>query len=173
MHMYMTCTCSSVEHHYKKRAYVLLDEQLTWDEANDRCKEGDNAYLAVANDYKIFKFLRGMYDEYVANGGSANGVWIDGKYYPLTDTWQCDSNSNNNVYEYEDICQYDMPWSHREPNRLDTEHCILVWYSRRDGVANYRCNARMPAICATKRYVLLLLYGPSTLSLTRELVRVF
>ena len=148
----MTCTRSSVEDHYNKRAYVLLDEALTWDEAYDRCRQGDYEYLAVANDEKLFKFLRGMYDEYVANGGSAIGAWIDGRFYNTTDAWNCESNAGNFAYDYDYLCQSEMPWSNGEPNRNDTEHCILVWYSRTDGVANYRCNVKLPAICATKRY---------------------
>ena len=44
-----------------------------------------------------------------------------------------------------------MPWTHGEPNRIESEHCILVWYSRTDGVANFRCYEKMPAICAINR----------------------
>ena len=77
----------------------MLDEALTWDEAYDRCRQGDYEYLAVANDEKLFKFLRGMYDEYVANGGSAIGAWIDGKFYNTTDAWNCESNAGNFAYD--------------------------------------------------------------------------
>ena len=96
----------------------------------------------MANSVKEFQFLRGLYDEYRAKGGVAVGAWIDGEYDSAAKTWYCDANGQGSV------CPLDMPWSFREPNRLDTEHCILVWFARTDGVANYRCNATMPAICA-------------------------
>ena len=136
--------CSSFEDHFNSRAYYWLNEALTWDEARGRCSEGNNGFLAVANSKKQIEFLRGMYDEYRSRGGDAAGVWIDGKYDNATKTWRCYSNDD-------DACVSDMPWSRGEPNRNDTEWCILVWYSRTDGMANYRCNARMPAICATFR----------------------
>ena len=123
----------------------MLDEALTWAEARDRCSEGNNAYLAVANYDKKFDFLRGLYDKYRNQSGSAVGAWIDGKYDNASKTWHCDAGGLG-------ICSHRMPWSHGEPNRNDTEHCVLVWYSRTDGVANYNCNKTMPAICATIRY---------------------
>ena len=127
--------------------YYWLDEALTWVEARDRCSEGNNGYLAVAKSKKQFDFLRGMYDEYRARRGDAAGAWIDGKYHNATKTWVCDSY----IYVwYPNYMSY-MSWSFEEPNGELTEHCVLVWHSRTDGVANYRCNARMPAICATFR----------------------
>ena len=120
----------------------MLDEVLTWNEARDRCSEGNNAYLAAADYDEQFAFLRGLYDKYRNQSGSAVGAWIDGKFDNATKTWQCGMGK----------CSFEMPWSRGEPNREDTEWCLLVWYSRTDGVANYRCNATMPAICATIRY---------------------
>ena len=144
------CVSCSVKGNFYNRAYYLLDEALTWTEARDSCREDNNGFLAVANNDNEFDFLRAMYDNYRSQGGSAIGAWIDGEYYNVTKKWHC--HSNVNYADRDDTCGNDMPWSHGEPNRNDTEHCILVWYSRRDGVANYRCNATMPAICATYRY---------------------
>ena len=143
----------SVADHFYKRRYVFLDEALTWDTAYKKCRAYRNGYLAAAKNDEEFDFLRGMYDVYRALGGNAIGVWIDGKYDNVTNEWRCYSYYNlysSGLYYY-DPCWNDMPWSHGEPNRNDTEHCLLVWYSRRDGVANYRCNEKMPAICATFR----------------------
>ena len=131
--------------HFYNRPYYLLDEALTWARAEERCSEGNNGYLAAANSAEQFDFLRGLYDKYRNQSGSAVGAWIDGIYDSDAKMWRCHSN------EF-DTCPSDMPWSHGEPNRNDTEHCILVWYSRTDGVANYNCNKTMPAICATNRY---------------------
>ena len=83
----------------------MLDEALTWDEAYNRCRQGDNAYLAVANNVEEFDFLRGMYDEYHANGGSAEGVWIDGKFDPVTSTWNCESNYSPLRYQKFDFSE--------------------------------------------------------------------
>ena len=99
----------------------------------------------MANNKKQFDFLRGMYDEYRSRGGDAVGAWIDGKYDNATKTWHCYSNGDA-------ACVSDMPWSMGQPLRSDTARCILVWYSTTDGMTNHRCNAPMPAICATFRY---------------------
>ena len=128
--------------------YVWLDEALTYDEANARCSEGNNGELAVANSKKQFEFLRGMYDEYRSRGGNAVGAWIEGKYDNASKIWRCKSNYD---FYYDDACRNTMPWTHGEPNRIETEWCILVWYSRTDGVANFRCYEKMPAICAINR----------------------
>ena len=144
------CVCFSVVDHFHNRRHFFIDKPLTWSEASDECRKTNDGYLAVANSEEEFDFLRGMYDEYVAQGGSAIGVWIDGTFDNDTKTWTCYSNYDD-VY-FDDSCLDDMPWSFGEPNRNETEHCILVWYSRTDGVANYRCNVKLPAICATKRY---------------------
>ena len=156
----MTCTCFSVEDRFNKRAYVLLDEALTWAEANDRCRQGDNDYLAVANNDELFNFLKGMLDAYRTQGGSANGTWIDGKFDNSTDAWNCESNSNSFAYNYEDICQPGMPWANEEPaDADDSGHCVLVWHSSSDGVTNYWCNTKLPAICATKRYFICIFFS--------------
>ena len=127
--------------------YYWLDEELTWDEARNSCSDGNNGYLAVANSDKQFKFLRGMYDEYIYQGGDALGAWIDGKFNNATKTWVCDSY----IYVwYPNYMSY-MSCSFEEPNGELTEHCVLVWHSRTDGVANYNCNQAMPAICAAYR----------------------
>ena len=141
---YTVSACFSVVDHFYNRAYVLLDEALSWDAASDRCREGRNGYLAAAQNKEEFDFLRGMYDKYDAQGGSAIGAWIDGKYDNATKAWHCYSNDD-------DACLSDMPWSVGKPNRNETEQCILVWWSTTDGVVNHRCNSRMPAICATLR----------------------
>ena len=99
----------------------------------------------MANSVKKFKFLRGLYDEYRAKGGIAVGAWIDGKYDSAAETWHCESNGLGTT------CPPDMPWTYEEPNNVDDEKCIIVWFTRTDGVANYRCNEKMPAICATFR----------------------
>ena len=141
--------CCSVVDHFNNRAYVLLDESLTWAEARARCSEGNNGYLAVANNAEQFDFLRGMLDKYRSQGGAANGAWIDGRLYePATAEWVCDAY----VYGSNYYCQPGMPWTHGEPSNLDFEHCILVWFNKTDGVSNYVCNEKMPAICATFRY---------------------
>ena len=149
-------TCSSFEDHLHGRVFVWLSEELTWDEARARCSEGDYANMPVANRKTHFDFLRGMYDEYRSRGGDAVGAWIDGKYDYNTKTWHCYSN-------YNDACLSDMPWSRGEPNRNDTEHCILVWWSKTDGMASYNCSARMPAICTTYRYHFHVYFVPATL----------
>ena len=131
--------------HFNAKAYYLIDEALTWAEASDRCAEGNAGYLAEAKDDKEFKFLRGMYDKYRTQGGDANGAWIDGTYDNITKQWMCDSHG------FGSDCLWDTPWSHGEPNRLHIERCLLVWFTRNDGVANYMCSERMPAICATYR----------------------
>ena len=125
----------------------MLDEVLTWTEARDRCSQDNNGYLAVAKNVQEFKFLRVMYDKYRSRGGDANGAWLDGTYTNSNNTnkWICDSNGEGSD------CPSKMPWTNGEPNNLDTERCILVWFTRTDGVANYMCNERMPAICATYR----------------------
>ena len=88
-----------------------------------------------------------MYDKYRAQGGNANGAWIDGKFNNGTNKWVCDAY----IYGKSPDCMSDMPWTHGEPNNLDTERCILVWFTRTDGVANYMCHEKMPAVCATSR----------------------
>ena len=133
---------SSVRDHYNNRTYFILDEALSWDEARARCNDSNEGHLAVANSVKEFKFLRGMYDEYRVKGDVAVGAWIDGEYDPVAKTWRCESNGPRTA------CRSGMPWSNKEPNRLNSEHCIIVWYTRSDGVANFRCWEKMPAICA-------------------------
>ena len=125
----------------------MIDEALTWDEARDRCSENNDGYLAVANKAYEFSFLRGMYDKYRRQGGTANGAWIDGKFDNATDKWVCDAY----IYGQNTDCNSDMPWTHGEPNNLDIERCALVWFTRTDGVANYMCNEKLPTICATYR----------------------
>ena len=142
-----TCPCSRVEDHLKKRAYYLIDEALTWYEARDRCSKNGEGYLAEAHNAEQFDFLRGMYDKYRAQGGNANGAWIDGQFDNGTKEWVCDSY----IYGKNTDCMSAMPWTHGEPNNLDTERCALVWFTRTDGVANYMCHEKMPVICATYR----------------------
>ena len=133
---------------FNNRLYYLVDEALTWSEARNRCSQDNSGFLASsAYSVQQFNFLRGLYDEYRAKNGTAIGAWIDGQYDSEAKEWHCKSF----WYGRHGRCPNDMKWSHGEPNRNDTEHCILVWYSRRDGVANYRCDARMPAICAAHR----------------------
>ena len=134
-------TFSSVRVYYNSRTYFILDEALSWDEARARFNDSNEGHLAVANSVKEFKFLRGLYDEYRAKGGVAVGAWIDGEYDPVAKTWHCDSNGPRTA------CRSGMPWTYKEPNRMNSEHCIIVWHSRSDGVANFRCWEKMPAIC--------------------------
>ena len=146
----------------------MLDEALTWAEARARCKEGSNEYLAVANSVEQFNFLRGMYDKYRANNGSADGVWIDGKFDAAANVWNCYSNYDNFAYDYNDVCQSDMPWSSGGSNTGSNQHCILVWHANSDGVKNYGCSEKMPAICATKRYFALFLNSHFTAMRTAQ-----
>ena len=134
-------TFSSVRAHANNRTYFILDEALSWDEARARCNESNEGYLAVANSAKEFKFLRGLYDEYRARGGVAVGAWIDGEYDSAAKTWHCESNGPGTV------CLSGMPWTYEEPNNVDDEKCIIVWFTRTDGVANYYCHKKMVAIC--------------------------
>ena len=122
---------------HKGHRYVFVDGAYSWNDARSVCY----AYgaLAMADNAATFDVLRSMYDQYIAGSGSAIGVWLDGRLVNDTDIWQCEANKVD--------CGANMPWSVREPNRLETERCVLVWYSRTDGVANYDCTKTMPAIC--------------------------
>ena len=144
------CVCYSVEDHFYNRAYYLIDEALTWAEARDRCSEGDAGFLAEAKNVEQFDFLRGMYDKYLAQGGDVIGAWIDGKYDPDRKAWPCNSYFDFDAY-YDDPCLKTMPLSTGEPSIVDTMRCVIVWWQKTDGVANYRCDAKLPAICATYR----------------------
>ena len=155
--MYLrTGSCYSVEDHFQNRVYYLLDERLTWREARDSCSENNDGYLAAVNNKAQFNFMLGMFDKYRAQGGHFVSAWLDGKYEPATAMWRCDAY----VYGTKIRCQAAMPWAFEEPNNLDfDEHCILLWWSRTDGVVNYVCDALLPAICATHRYSFLVNRG--------------
>ena len=120
--------------------YALIDDALTWNESRTAC-EKRHGVLAMANDAATFTVLRRMYEQYsVGAERPALGAWLDGRRVNDTaDSWQCESNKID--------CPSNMPWSSGEPNRQQTEHCVLVWYSRTDGVANYGCARKMVAIC--------------------------
>ena len=138
----------------------MVDAALTWDEAKAKCAENGAGYLAEADSVEKFNFLKGMLDAYRTQGGSADGAWIDGKFDNATDAWNCESNSNSFAYNYEDICQSGMPWANEEPVDADDRgHCVLVWHSSSDGVTNYWCNTKLPAICATKRYFICIFFS--------------
>ena len=126
----------------------MLDDALTWTEARDRCSQGNNGYLAAANSDAHFAFLRGLYDKYRNQSGSAVGAWIDGKFDNATNKWVCDAY----VYGANIGCLAELLWATGAPNHEDTDRCIGVWYQRPDGVANRKCNKKVPAICATFRY---------------------
>ena len=139
-------TFSSVRAHANNRTYFILDEALSWDEARARCNDSNSGHLAVANSVKEFQFLLGLYDEYRAKGGIAVGAWIDGEYDSAAKTWYCESNSPSTA------CLPGMPWTYEEPNNVDDEKCIIVWFTRTDGVANYICSKKMAAICSAYPY---------------------
>ena len=95
----------------------------------------------MASDAVEFAKIRYVYDDWIQNdGGQAAGAWIDG--YRVLDYgfWYC-------YYSGSTACPASMPWSAGEPNRAETEKCLAVWHSRTDGVANYDCAQKLPAIC--------------------------
>ena len=123
--------------------YYMPNDTLTWSEAAAKCGQGNGGYLATVFSADMFTFLKGMYNQYIAKGGNADGAWIDGKYNTGSKVWQCQGHSP---------CYGGIPWSVNEPNYLDTEHCVLVWRTHDDGVINYSCDVKFPAICMASRY---------------------
>ena len=117
--------------------YQFIDDALSWNESLATCKQ--HGALAMADDAETFNVLLGMYKKYRAANGTAVGVWLDGTRANATSSWRCEDDTID--------CGADMPWSVGEPNRPDSEHCVLVWYSRTDGVANFGCDGKMPTIC--------------------------
>ena len=118
--------------------YHFVDAALNWTESLAACEDRHGA-LAMAYNADRFEALREVYDHYRASVGSAAGAWLDGRRANATSSWRCEDDKID--------CASAMPWSTGEPNRPDSEHCVLLWYSRTDGVANYDCNRMMPAIC--------------------------
>ena len=141
--------CFRVEDRFKYRDYYLVDESLTWEQARARCSQNSDGYLAVAYSVEHFNFLKGMFDNYRSQGGSAAGAWINGKYTSSVSKWFC----YDYTYGYGPTCLAGMPWSNGEPGSLATEHCIRVAQTNTDGVVNGQCDDTMPAICAKFRYV--------------------
>ena len=122
----------------------MIDELLKWPEAVDRCREvAYGGYLAVASNAAEFTKLRAVYDAWHRRGGQAAGAWIDGYRLESTGPWYC-------ISEPRDYCPSTMKWSANEPNRLASEKCVVVWHSRADGVANYGCTRKLPAICGRR-----------------------
>ena len=140
-------SCFRVVDHFYSRPYYLLDEALTWARAEQRCSEGNDGYLAAANSAEQFDFLRGLYDKYRNQSGSAVGSWIDGKFDNATNKWVCDAY----VYGANTACLAEMLWASGEPDHEDTDRCIGVWYQQPDGVVNCNCSKKGLAICATFR----------------------
>ena len=134
-----------VEDNFQNRAYYLLDEALTWTEARAKCSTNNAGYLAMANSAEHFTFLKGMFDNYRSQGGSAEGAWVNGVYE--YSRWLC----HDYIYGLEAACPSVMPWTSGEPDNLPTEKCARVQHTKTDGLANYACTEKMPAICATFR----------------------
>ena len=140
--------CCRVVRQFNNRVFYLLDEDMTWDEARDRCRQGHTGYLAVANTCSVqeFDFLRKIYDVYRAAGGKSRSVWIDGRFDPVDYVWRCLSNADG-------LCRSGMPWAEEQGGPAN---CVLIWGTYAQGVTNAECNSKMSAICATHRYVICL-----------------
>ena len=134
--------CFSYSKTYKGHKYVVIEGAHTMNESAVACKGQGGGALAIAYSNGTFNALRQLYDQYQDEYeyGLVVGMWLDGRRDDeAAGVWRCESDTVD--------CGANMPWSAGEPNRLNTEHCVVVWHSRTDGVANYVCTRKLPAIC--------------------------
>ena len=120
--------CPVSWHSFDDKCYKLLDEPLTWFDANKTCNEDGGNLASIQTDEE---------NNFIFELAGENPVSLGGNDLDTEGTWTWSDEREWGEF---------INWGENEPNNIEGEHCIEIRHF--NGRWNdYNCGQKLKAVC--------------------------